>query len=97
MARKPPLKVVPPDARSKPPPPKTVVAAAEVSERAMLVALRRRLAIEIDTGVPSHALAALTRQLREIDKAIREIDSRDPDVNGSADVAGDEPFDPDSI
>lgn len=76
MTRKAPLRVVPPDSRA-PEVPKTVREAAEVSERALLVALRSKIAGDIDRGVPPHALAPLSRQLREIDKDIRAIDAHD--------------------
>jgi hypothetical protein len=73
MPRK--LAVVPPDAKAEPVP-TTVRAAADHSERALLVALRTNVAKEIDSGVPAHALAALVRQLRELDHDIRALDAR---------------------
>ncbi len=57
--------------------PPTIHAAAEMSERALLVAMRSRVAVEIDGGVPAHALAPLMRQLRETDKDIRALDARE--------------------
>lgn len=56
--------------------PVTIKAAADLSERELLVAMRSKVATEIDAGVPAHSLAALMRQLREFDKEIRLIDSR---------------------
>jgi len=58
------------------PPPTDVKGAAEHSERALLVALRTRIATDIDNGVPPHTLAPLSRQLREIDREIRLLDAR---------------------
>jgi hypothetical protein len=58
-------------------PPATIAAAAAMEERDLLVAMRTKVAKEIDRGVPAHALAGLMRQLREFDKEIRAIDARD--------------------
>lgn len=55
--------------------PRTLKAAAEMSERDLLVAMRTKVAADIDAGVPSHALAPLIRQLRDLDKDIRLIDA----------------------
>jgi hypothetical protein len=41
-----------------------------------LVLLRHKLAVQLDEGVPTHALATLVRQLRDVDKDIRAIDAR---------------------
>lgn len=73
MSRK--LTVVPDDAVAVEDP-KTVREAADHSERALLVALRTRIASDIDAGVPPHTLAPLSRQLREIDREIRGLDAR---------------------
>ena len=70
------LKVVKDGAKRPAAPPKSVKDAAEHSERALLVALRTRIASDIDNGVPPHTLAPLSRQLREIDREIRLLDVR---------------------
>lgn len=57
--------------------PATIKAAVEMSERDLLVAMRTKVASEIDAGVPAHALAALMRQLHEFDKAVRSLDARE--------------------
>ena len=76
MPRK--LSVVADGATAPPAPrPKTIKAAAEMSERSLLVAMRSKVAAEIDGGVPAHALAPLMRQLRDFDKEIRAIDARE--------------------
>lgn len=74
MASRAGLKVVSENTQPPPSAPKTVRAAAEVSERALLVALRNKIASDIDKGVPAHALAPLSRQLRDIDREIRALD-----------------------
>ena len=58
--------------------PKTIGEAAEASERELLVSLRTHLAREMDKGaVPAHALASVSAKIREYDREIRAIDSRD--------------------
>ena len=58
--------------------PKNIKQAADTSERALLVALRSHLASEMDKGaVPAHALASVSAKIREYDREIRSIDSRD--------------------
>ena len=69
--------------------PKTIKAAADVSERALLVALRTHLAAEMDKGaVPAHALAGVSSKIREYDREIRAIDAREREESdaGSDDV-----------
>lgn len=77
-----------------PAPPSTIKAAAEHSERALLVALRAKIAAELDTGVPAAYLAPVSRQLREIDQQLRALDARAEqeaaeDGNGHPDEAWD--------
>lgn len=71
----PPLRAVKAAERA-PAKPRTLKAAAEDSERELLSTIRAKIAGTIDAGVPAHALASLTRQLREIDKEIRLLDAR---------------------
>ena len=74
--RKRSLSVVDPKtAKAAPAKPKTIKDAAQLSERELLDAMRAKVATEIDAGVPAHALAPLMRQLRDIDRDIRAIDS----------------------
>jgi hypothetical protein len=71
------LSVVPPGAKPTRKRPATIKAATELCERDLLVAMRVKVASEIDGGVPAHALAPLMRQLRELDKEIRMLDARE--------------------
>ena len=64
------LSVASPDARPKVKDPKTVRDAADHSQRALLVALRTKIAGDIDNGVPAAYLAPLSRQIREVDREI---------------------------
>ncbi len=55
--------------------PRTLKAAVKLSERDLLVALRGKIANEIDGGVPAHTLAGLVKQLRDLDREIRVLDA----------------------
>lgn len=57
--------------------PLTIKAAIEESERDLLVAMRDKIAREIDTGVPAAYLAPIMRQLRAVDQDIRALDARE--------------------
>lgn len=58
--------------------PKSIGEAADAGERDLLVSLRTHLAREMDKGaVPAHALASVSAKIREYDREIRAIDSRD--------------------
>lgn len=81
-ARKTSLTVVKPGATSrprKPPAAKTVkAAAAGGSRRELLVALRARIAADIDNpNTPSRDLAALSRRLLEIAKELEMLAAQD--------------------
>ena len=58
--------------------PKSIGEAADSGERELLVSLRTHLAREMDKGaVPAHALASVSAKIREYDREIRAIDSRE--------------------
>lgn len=69
------LRPVAPD--EKPPTPPTVHEAARMSHRDLLVALRDKIAKDVDEGVPARDLASLSRRLLEIAKEIDSIDAAD--------------------
>lgn len=77
-------------------PPKSIEEAVDRSERDLLVALRRRIAGEMDAGPPAHTLAPMARQLRELDKEIRALDARASEDARSEDV-GDGEFDASAV
>lgn len=56
-------------------PPQSISEAVYEDERTLLVALREKIAAEIDKGVPAAYIAPVMRQLREIDKSIRTLDA----------------------
>lgn len=98
--RKKALSVVPPDAVAPPDDkkaPQTIHQAAGSSERALLVALRDRIAADLDKGVPAHALAPLSKQLREIAKEIEAIDQRAAEEEASSGPSADEDWDASAI
>jgi hypothetical protein len=78
-ARKPSLKVVNAEAPPRPRRPQTVKAAAEGGNRRdLLVALRSRIAADIDNpNTPARDLAALSRRLLEIAKELEAMDAAD--------------------
>ena len=55
---------------------KTLKSTLGRSERDMLVVLRRKLAAQIDSEVPGHALAQLVRQFLDVAARIQAIDAR---------------------
>lgn len=95
MTRKSPLRVA--TAEDAPPPPKTLKDAADLSERALLVMMRTKIAAEIDGGVPPHTLAPLTRQLRDIDKEIRLLDQRAREDRDDNSATPDEAWDAEAL
>lgn len=77
--------------------PENLVDAVDMSERELLVAMRRKVAKEIDGGVAAAYLAPLTRQLRELDREIRLMDEADAQEVLERGAAPDEAFDASAI
>lgn len=78
--------------------PKTIKAAAEVSERELLVALRNRLASELDGGgIPAHAIRGIVAELRDVDKSLRALDERGAGPGSVVATTDDESFDASSV
>lgn len=78
------------------PEPQTIQeAAASGSRLSLLVAMRDRVATDLDSGVPARDLASLTKRLMEITKEIEAIEAaeRGDDVGDAADTP-DEAFTP---
>lgn len=95
VTRKAPLRAV---TAEDAPAPKSLRSAAEVSERALLVMLRTKIAAELDAGVPPHTLAPLSRQLLIIAKEIEAIDLRAKEEGAdAADAAPDEAWDSEAL
>jgi hypothetical protein len=78
--------------------PKTILAASAGDERTFLVALREKLAGEIDKGVPAHAVRGIVAEMRDLDRSIRAIDLHDDgdDITEATRVP-DAAFDPAAI
>ena len=68
--------------------PQTVKSAAASSHRDLLVALRDKIAGDVDAGVPARDLASLSRRLLEITEQIAKMDADDKgdDVGEAADT-----------
>lgn len=100
-ARKTPLRAV--SAGEKPPAPKKKLtveqAAATGDHRALLVAMRERIARTVsDPDCPPRDLAALSRRLQDIAKEIEQYDLRAKEEGADVDdVADDEAFDAEAL
>lgn len=78
-------------------PPSTIAAASSKAERDLLVALRHRLASEIDKGPPAHALKGIVSELRDLDRSIRASDQRAANGDSVLAFTPDEPWDQSAI
>lgn len=68
-------------------------AAAHGTPRDLLIAMRDRIASDLDEGVPSRDLASLTKRLMEITREIAAIDAEDQgDTVGAAAATPDQPL-----
>jgi len=80
--------------------PKSVAeAAASGNHRALLVAMRERIARAVSNPeCPPRDLAALTRRLQDISKEIREIDLRAKEEGAdAANLSGDQEWDAEAL
>lgn len=92
MAQSAQKKVVPMRGR-KPLKSDTIKKAAGKSKRDLLVALRDKIAAEIDDGIAARDLAALSRRVLEITDQIEAIDAEEKgDDVGNAAATPDEPW-----
>ena len=94
-ARKaPPLRVVP-AGRAAPAGPSAIADSLSGSSRDVLVAMRRALAEKLDAGeLASNAIASAYKELRELDRLIRQIDAEESAASDPWVGIPDEPFDP---
>lgn len=92
------LRAVGPD-ETAPPKPKTVTEAARRgSTRELLVAMRDRVAKDVENpNTPARDLAALTRRLMEITKEIEVIDAKAEQESEGGEPTADEPWDASAI
>lgn len=97
-ARKPPLRAVAPG-ETKPAAPKTVAqAAASGDHRALLVAMRERIAVTVSNpDCPPRDLAALTRRLQDIAKEIEAMDLRAKEEAQEGAILDDEAWDSEAL
>lgn len=93
------LRTVKPTERAPRKRPKSVTRAASVgTPRELLVAIRTRLAREVeDLNTPARDLAALTRRLLEVTRDIEAIDAREEAAGEEGGPVGDEAFDPTAV
>lgn len=98
-ARKPALRSVKSDEAAPPKKLTVAQAAATGDHRALLVAMRERIAQTVSNAeCPPRDLAALTRRLQDIAKEIESIDLRAKEEGAdAADVASDEEWSPEAL
>lgn len=98
-ARKGTLRAVDAGEKVEPARPKTVSEAAATGDhRALLVAMRERIARAVSNpDCPPRDLAALTRRLQDIAKEIESIDLRATEEGGERDVTPDEEWDAEAL
>ena len=92
MAARKQLRAVAPTERAPKRAPKTVTqAAANGTQRELLVALRDRVAKDVENpNTAARDLAALTRRLMEISRDIEALDAREADADGAGAVTPDD-------
>lgn len=85
------VKDMPPKKRNAEP--LTIKDAAAKSRRDLLVALRDKIAGDLDDGVPARELASLSKRLVDITDQIAELDAEEKgDDVGDAAATPDEPY-----
>lgn len=96
MAR---FRTVADDERPVPPvTPKTITEALDGDPRDVLAAMRYALASKLDAGdISSNAIASAYKELRELDRLIRSMDSAKAEEGGASARHGDEAFNPQAI
>lgn len=79
-------------------PPKSIVDALDGSSRDVMVAMRRALAKKLDDGeVSSNSVAATCKELRELDRLIRELDAVAAEKAAEDESVADQDFDASAI
>lgn len=73
------------------------VKAAERASRKLLIGLRTVILAQIDSGVPAHTLAPLSRRIIELDKEISALDTKAAQVSQSDSAADDDAWNLDEI
>lgn len=92
------LRAVGPNEKPKKSEPKNIVEAIDGTSRDVLAAMRRTLARKIDAGeVSSNAIASAYKELRELDRLIREEDRRADEESEAVTRAADDSFDASAI
>jgi hypothetical protein len=97
------LSVVPPDAKPPKKPrrkqtPKSISEALAGSNRDVLAAMRKALAKKLDDGdVSSNAIASAYKELRELDRLIRQIDAHEEQEATRRGDVSDEAFDASAV
>ncbi len=99
MSPRPRLRAVPPDETPREPTRQSVAAAAETGDhRALLVAMRDRIARTVsDPKCPPRDLAALTRRLQDIARELDQIDQRNRQEGGDREFVEDDHWDPEAL
>lgn len=96
-ARKPPLRAVQPG-EMRPAKQSVAQAAATGDHRALLVAMRERIAVTVSNPeCPPRDLAALTRRLQDIAKEIEALDLRAKEEAREGGVSPDEAWDAEAL
>ena len=94
------LRAVGPDEKPQPKIPKTITEAVESgTSRDVLASMRRILAQKLDDGdVSSNSLASVSKEMRELDRLIRQMDAHAAEAAaGKYGNADDESFDASAV